>query len=282
MHKVKLIEFHDQSWFPTFMRDDVTHYLQVTLNLLDLYRPITARLRRALQESNATCVLDLCSGAGGPWPRLSRHFQKKNEPPVEIWLTDKYPYTNLAGQEASRAAANHLHFYEEPVDATRIPPELRGFRTIFNSFHHFPREKARAILKDAVDKQQGIAVVELPARHVFTIVFILLIPLVVFTVVPLTSSFKWSRLVWTYLIPVIPFVLLFDGIVSCLHVYSLAQLRELTEGLGGAAYRWEIGRQKAAILPIPITYLIGHPVATLPPPTGGEFDGVTAQNTSCK
>ena len=90
---------------------------------------------------------------------------------------------------------------------------------------------------------------------------VLLIPLSAWLVVPLTSPFKWSRLFWTYLIPVVPFVLLFDGMVSCLRVYSVPQLRELTQDLGGSEYLWESGRQKAAYLSIPITYLIGHPVA---------------------
>jgi hypothetical protein len=104
-------------------------------------------------------------------------------------------------------------------------------------------------------------VFELPARHVVTMLLVLFIPLLALLVVPLTSPFKWSRLFWTYLIPVVPFVLLFDGIVSCLRVYSVPQLRELTQDLGGPAYVWESGTQNAAYLSVPITYLIGHPVA---------------------
>ena len=41
-----------------------------------------------------------------------------------------------------------------------MPDELGGFRTLFNAFHHFPPERARAILEDAVHKGQGIGVFE--------------------------------------------------------------------------------------------------------------------------
>ena len=142
MRRLNLMEFHDQSWFPAFLRDYVTDGLETTLNLLDLYRPVAARLQRALQESNATRVVDLCSGAGGPWLRLANHLQQNSHVPVEIWLTDKYP--NIVAEDASHAIPAQIHFCKEPVDATRIPPDLRGFRTIFNSFHHFrPKKLAR-------------------------------------------------------------------------------------------------------------------------------------------
>ena len=39
-----------------------------------------------------------------------------------------------------------------------------------------------------------------------------------------------------YLIPVIPFVLWFDGIVSCMRTYSLRELGELTAGLPANGY----------------------------------------------
>jgi hypothetical protein len=58
----------------------------------------------------------------------------------------------------------------------------------------------------------------------------------------------------------VPLVSLFDGLVSCLRTYSVAELRELTEGLNATNYEWEIGEVKSMAGPIPITYLIGVPI----------------------
>ena len=44
---------------------------------------------------------------------------------------------------------------------------------------------------------------------------------------PACPPFRWSRLLWTYLVPVIPLVLLFDGIVSCLRSYRPDELLKL-------------------------------------------------------
>jgi hypothetical protein len=64
---------------------------------------------------------------------------------------------------------------------------------------------------------------------------------------------------WTYVIPVIPFVLFFDGLVSCLRAYSLGELKEMTKGVSSQGYRWEIGEEPGGLLPVRITYLFGWP-----------------------
>ena len=76
-----------------------------------------------------------------------------------VLLTDKYPNPR-AFQQIQDATGSVINFYPEPVDAMRIPPELAGFRTMFSTFHHFGPGEARAILKDAFDQRQGIAVFE--------------------------------------------------------------------------------------------------------------------------
>jgi hypothetical protein len=40
----------------------------------------------------------------------------------------------------------------------------------------------------------------------------------------------------TYLLPVVPLVVLFDGIVSCWRTYTVAELAEFTAELSGSGY----------------------------------------------
>jgi hypothetical protein len=68
-----------------------------------------------------------------------------------------------------------------------------------------------------------------------------------------------KQLVWRWLIPIVPLVLLFDGIVSCLRAYSPGELRGLIAYLSDAEYAWKIGYEKRRLLSLPITYLIGYP-----------------------
>jgi hypothetical protein len=253
-----MIEFHDQPWFPSSLRDGVTDTLEFVLGLRNLYAPMVPRLRRALQEAGTRRILDLCSGGGGPWLWMSRLFQKEENFPVDVCLTDKYPNRRAFAHERI-ASSNKINFSVEAVDATQVPGDLHGFRTIFTSFHHFRPKEARAILQNAVDNQEGIAVFEAPGRHPLTLLLLLSVPIVTLAVVPFIRPFRWSRLLWTYLVPLLPFVLFFDGVVSCLRVYSPKELLELTSGLSASGYRWEVGEERKRGLSVPITYLIGHP-----------------------
>jgi hypothetical protein len=73
-----------------------------------------------------------------------------------------------------------------------------------------------------------------------------------------TRPFRWSRLFFTFIIPIIPFALLFDGITSCLRAYSQPELHALVEGLNTPTYQWQIGEERSGLLPV--TYLIGRPI----------------------
>jgi hypothetical protein len=257
MRRMQLIEFHDQPWFPRFLRDQVTDALQLILHLGNSYRSIVARLQRALENSGARQILDLCSGAGGPWLWLYKHFDHADRSAVPVTLTDKYPNAP-AFARAQIVSRNKIHSHAGPVDVTEVPPYLDGFRTLFTSFHHFPPREAQAILQNAVDRRQGIGIFEVSSRRLLTIVLVLLVPVASLIVTPFLRPFRWSRLLWTYMLPIIPLVLLFDGMVSCLRVYSPRELAELTERLSSAGeYEWDIGQERARFLPI--TYLLGWP-----------------------
>ena len=60
------------------------------------------------------------------------------------------------------------------MNAVSVPEALRGFRLICNGFHHLSPEQARACLRDAVDKGQGIAVAEIVDRSPSSLVMVAL------------------------------------------------------------------------------------------------------------
>jgi hypothetical protein len=257
MRRIQWFELHDQSWFPAFLRDQVTDALQAILQLGGFYRSIAGRLQRALEESGATQVLDLCSGAGGPWLALYKAFDRPPSRMVSITLSDKFP-NGPAFRRAQSVSNGKIAYHAAPVNVTDVPQDLAGFRTVFNAFHHFSPPEAHAMLLDAVEQRRGIGIFEVPGRHLTTLLLTCTVPLAALLVTPFLRPFRWSRLMWTYLIPVVPLVLLFDGIVSCLRVYSPSELVELTGHLSSSnVYEWEIGEERSGWLPI--TYLIGRP-----------------------
>ena len=251
---MRLFEIHEQKWFPQFLRDEFVDGLQMILDVTNTYRPIANLLRQRLEQCGADRVLDLCSGAGGPWPSLVRDFESCGAKPPEVLLTDKYPCTARLDNRAS-ASASRIHFLAHSVDATQIPEHLDGFRTLFSSFHHLKPDEARGLLRDSVSRGRGIAIFEAPARRAFTLLSLLFIPLAAWLFVPFRRPFRWSRLLLTYLVPLIPLVVLWDGLVSCFRTRTPEELLALSKSF--PQYEWTAGYAKGGWLP-PV-YLIGRP-----------------------
>ncbi|HEY7353189.1 MAG TPA: hypothetical protein VH596_10535 [Terriglobales bacterium] len=270
MRRVQFIELHEQPWFPSSLRDDVTDAVQFGFNLFRSYEPIAPLLQTLIDPGgNGTkgprAVIDMCSGGGGPWLDLSRKLKSLdngNSAGLQIWLTDKYP--NIEAFKNLSAASDHdrdwhISYFPEPVDAMNVPRALKGLRTMFTSFHHFSPEDARAILQNAVDAGESVGIFEITRRAPSTIGIIFLGVLLMFLHTPRIRPFRWSRLLWTYLIPIIPLVLLFDGVVSCLRTYRPQEMREIVEKLTSCQYQWDIG--ELAGNRAPVTYLLGYPKA---------------------
>ena len=251
-----LIEIADLAWCPRGIRRGVGDFCRFLVEVSGAFNPVAPLVAEALRRTGARRVLDLGSGAGGPWlglrPRLRRHGID-----VTVCLSDCRPDLK-AFERVSRLTGGAITYRPEPVDATRVADDLPGFRTMFDAFHHLRPGQARAMLADAVAKGEGVGVFECGDRSLLLLLGALGMPLRVVVLAPFIRPFRWSRLFWTYLVPALPLVLLFDVIVSCLRIYSVPELRELTAGLD--RYHWDAGTvRKIKWLPIANTYLIGVP-----------------------
>lgn len=254
MRRIHLFELEDQYWFPKQIRDTGTDWIRFIVSLTNPYRPIIPRLKEAIRATGSQQVLDLCSGAGGPIPGLHRQLAEAGLN-TSITLTDRFP--NIAALRHVRDVSDGaIDFVEEPVDATVVPAHLSGFRTFFASFHHFRPETARRILQDAVDKRCPIGVFEFSERSFLPVVLTLLFPILLLLATPFIRPFRWSRLFWTYLVPIAPLYVLWDASVSNLRTYSPRELEDLVREIDAPDFVWEIGREpsKAGA----VTYLIGY------------------------
>lgn len=254
MRRIHFIEIEDESWCPASIRDGATDYLQFVIEKANPYQIIVEKLQNALDLMNRTEIVDLCSGGGGPWKNLVPAL-KYDKSGIKVCLTDKYP--NLASfEKMQKCFPDNLKFSNESIDAAQVSRELKGFRTLFTSFHHFRPAQAKQILADSVESREGIAIFEFTQRKMSAILTMLLTPLFVLLVTPFIRPLKFSRFFWTYLIPAIPLIVGFDGVVSCLRTYTPAKLREFTEDMSDI-YQWEIGEIPVKGSLVPVTYLIG-------------------------
>ena len=120
--------------------------------------------------------------------------------------------------------------------------------------------QAEAILRDAWERGRGIGIFEVTERSLAGLAQTMMGPLSTLMLTPFVRPYRFSRLVFTYAVPIVPALFLFDGLVSNLRTYTQDELRAMTRSLQRDDYRWEIGQVKHWLLPTKVTYLIGVPL----------------------
>jgi hypothetical protein len=245
---MSLFEIHDQRWCPSIVRNAFTHYLQTAIEFLDAYGPIRQRLFDAVAHSGASQIVDLCSGAGGPWCA----WQRKHELPAKVVLTDLHPNAE-AVERINSEERQDVTYWPWTVDATNVDVEPQCFRTMFSAFHHFSPPAAKKIVDDAVRHGNGIGIFETTNRTVLDVVRMMIFSVIgVLLLTPRIPTLTWRSVLLTYVLPVIPLVVMIDGVLSCMRSYSVEELKTLAQH---EDYEWEAGVEKG------VTFLIGRRAA---------------------
>ncbi len=259
--RLQLIELEDQRWFPHIIRQGMLDFLRFMISKLDAYGAAIPLLKELLAKTQQDHITDLCSGAGGGIAVVQAAISKAMDRPIRITLTDLYPniesYEYL--QEQSRGLIN---FIAEPVNAMAVPEHIKGVRTIFSSFHHFTPDQAKALLQDAADKRTAIGIFEGADKSWLELLALwTLFPFLILVVTPFIRPFKLSRLFFTYVVPAIPFGILWDGTVSLLRIYTPQMLTEMTAAVHAKNYSWQAGKVGNR-LGKKVIYLIGYPISS--------------------
>ena len=256
MRRRQLFEFNESKWFPQLLRNYETDYLETLFRRTWIYAGIVPALAGFLRRCGTRSIVDLCSGGGGPLPALvGPLFEELGE--IQVTLTDRYP-NRRAFERLAAASHGRIAFRLDPVDALHPPRGLEGVRTLFDAFHHFPPPRARRILAEAVRDRAPIAIFEAPNRRWPFVLASILTPLFVLMLTPSARPFRWSRLLYTYLVPVLPVVIGWDGLVSHLRAYLVSELETMTCEVGGPGYEWTVEEIRSG--PARITTVLGWPV----------------------
>lgn len=265
MGRLHLFEFEDQPWLPRVFRDFITDQLrfaQTNPGAAAMQRTIGGLLKQALEQWQTCDIIDLCSGGGGPLPAALRRLRKESGYRARLTLTDLYP--NVAAFKQLEASSDgELQCRYESTSVFDVPADLRGLRTLCTALHHFRPDDARRIFQDAVDKQVGIAVFE-PLDGSVRLLLTVTAGAIVFSLfsTPFVGRITLPRLFFTYVLPICPLLMAWDGGVSVLRSYSVRDLEQLTAGLGEGRYEWKIARVRVPtwIGRMPLTYVVGLPV----------------------
>jgi hypothetical protein len=256
--RLQLFELEDQRWFPDLLRRGLTDYLMAIALRTRPYAPVLPALERLVTSEPAPLIRDFCSGAGGPWLDLLPALVTA-VPGVRLELTDAYPNADALMRFPVNAP---VEYRSTPLSATNEWPPNASLATFFAAFHHFPPNEARDILRAASSTRTPIAIFEVTHRSVKALVLMCVVPIAVLLLTPTIRPFRWWRVAFTYMIPVLPLAVWWDGVVSCWRTYRPDELLALADEVNDSGMQWRAGEWRTPGQPLPVTYLIGTPATT--------------------
>ncbi|MFD4644180.1 hypothetical protein ACFWN2_43200 [Lentzea sp. NPDC058436] len=260
--RLDFFELHDLDGTPPVLRTLHTESILTIYRLTDAAREYARPLELALRSGADHRIVDLCSGSGGPVPLIQRRLHASGVH-TQVTLTDLVPnvhaFDRVAASNRRRlpscCSVDHV---PSPVDATDC--RVEGTRTIYGAFHHFPPALATRMLQNAVDTRQPLVVVDTKRSWLYVLVFPFFLTLAVLLAAPFQRNplpRYLLRLALTYLVPVLPFMMFWDSVVSFLRMYGRAELQQLVDGLTDTdTFTWTIGVERGFT---GAQYLIGIP-----------------------
>jgi len=258
MKRIHAVELEDLPGFPGVIREAGLAYLRFATEKTGQVDPMVSVVADALAKSGETEIIDLCSGGGGPILSLVEKLVDAGVD-VRVTLTDLYPSTS-AREHVEAVCEGRARYEAEPVSAFDVGADRPGLRTLFNAFHHFRPEDGIRVLRNSVEAGRPIVIIEVVSRRLLAMIGIFFSPLAVFLTVPFLRPFRPIWLVLTYLIPVIPIFVMWDGLVSCLRVYTREEITELAaEADPEGRFDWEFSDVPISHAPIPMAAFVGLP-----------------------
>ncbi len=260
MRRIHALELEDQDWMPRVLREAGMAYLRFAAERLGAADAIRPAFEDALDRSGEDEVLDLCSGGGGPVLAVAKSLGEAGRK-VRVTLSDRFPDPGAA-ELVARSGIGGLTYEPDSIDALDVPADRPGLRTLFNAFHHLRPDQARGVLASAVDGGRPIAVIEILQRKPLALIGMLFTPIIAMLVVPFLRPFRWSWLPLTYLLPVIPLFIMWDGVVSVFRIYTPDELRQMTREVDPEGrFDWTLEEIPLPPQPIPGLVLVGVPEA---------------------
>ena len=207
--------------------------------------------------------VDFCAGAGGPTPYIEQHLNRRltqstsvtgsssvngEHTAVNFVLTDIAPHLDAWHEVGKRS--DNMHFISTSVDAANAPTDLlqpfsnggfsgkKVFRLFFLAFHHFDDPLATRIIRNTLVTSEGFGIFELQARTLSSLVTITLIWPLLLLVTPFYFWRSPGHIFFTYVIPIIPFVVVFDGYISSLRARTVDEIVQVI-GKGKDMDEWE-------------------------------------------
>jgi len=236
--RIQAFEFIDLPQTPRFLRDSIVESLGNSLRWSGIYKNAAVVFAEFCASLEGNTLLDLCSGSGKHVAILLDALIRRGEKLPCFLISDLFPVIHEMEKVVEQYPKN-VQAIHTPIDALNVPDSYpHSARVVISALHHFTPVAAKNILRDSVKNGKPIFILEAMTRHLNSVLkqgFFFLLALMINPF--LTKKDCLLKAMFTYLIPLIPLVGIWDGVVSIMRVYTEEELLALTSSID-AKYQW--------------------------------------------
>jgi len=229
---MRLTEFGDLNWVPHIYHYYLRIYSLFFIRFIGYDKMWAKQTEAFLKRVKAKSVIEYGSGSGEPLLRTVSKIKSPALKSLNYTMSDLRPLPEFVDKVNNHLPEN-FSYIKEPVDASTHRPQKGQAVVFINSFHHLPPETAKRVIKNNLENGNEMLILEYVRNSFLAHVSMVFGPLIVMLTVPFVVKLKHLpiAILFTYLIPIFPLMLLWDGLVSGLSAYNEKFFRNAIEDL---------------------------------------------------
>ena len=227
MKRKQVFQFSNQKWYPSFLKRDMYEFMSWFVGKVNAAKPFLPVLEEVIGHTQTKAIINIDSKIGAG---------------IETVMPLLPESTEVINVELERFSTHN-----------------KGMYTFINSFHQLDEKKATYYLTRIADSGNSVAVLEGNNDSLWQVVgMTIFVPLTVILSAPFVQPFRITRLIFTYLIPILPVVTMLDGFLALFKLYNPNDLNELVSNIPVKSYVWKSGKADNG-RGGKIIYLMGYP-----------------------
>jgi hypothetical protein len=227
MKRKQVFQFSNQKWYPSFLKRDMYEFMSWFVGKVNAAKPFLPVLEEVIGNTQTKIIINIDSKIGAG---------------IETVLPLLPDGTEVINVELEKFSTHN-----------------KGMYTFINSFHQLDEKKATYYLTQIADSGNSVAVLEGNNDSLWQVVgMTIFVPLTVIISAPFVQPFRITRLIFTYLIPILPVITMLDGFLALFKLYNPNDLNELVSTIPVKNYTWKSGKADNG-RGGKIIYLMGYP-----------------------
>ncbi|AGH96688.1 hypothetical protein [Pseudobdellovibrio exovorus] len=242
-------QFSHSTWVPQVLRRLMPEFLDFIVMMVNANRPFLPLLKTP--KGIASEVYLLAPEVGGSSALLVPDLQTMPEIKKTILLTDNFSEDRhqhlLSLKGALKPPYEQIKLSEiSAINSSSSDGRVRKAVFSINQSHLMTDAELVQLLQELTKKFDQVMIGEGNNKSIRQIIgMTILAPLVAVVASFFIKPFRWSRLFFTFIIPLLPLMITWDGLVALIRIRNPKRLKEIAEASTAAAgkdWHWDSGK----------------------------------------